>query len=131
MGLNANSWCTNHRKEKILQVHEFLDQHKPDVLIILETACSERAKLIVPHDDYHHIHNPIKLTEGSDEGSALGRGTAIIYKKHLIADKISQELNGDHVCAIRLKTKSLNMIIIGFHANHPRDGREKLQKILT
>lgn len=42
-------------------MHRMLDKYRPDCLLVAETACPQTSKIIIPHDDYSVMYQPINV----------------------------------------------------------------------
>jgi hypothetical protein len=56
-----------------------IEHNHPDCLLIAETACSQKKRIIVPHDEYIAHYIPV---DTDDENKALGNGMALITPKN-------------------------------------------------
>lgn len=69
-----------------MEINELLE-NKPDIVLILETACAQKEILLAGHDDYEII-GINALTNNNKE--ALGKGVAVCFKKTMRIEVINQ-----------------------------------------
>ena len=88
MGFNVRGWPFNSRNTKEDAIIQLLNNHRPDILINLESHLNDSITALSFHDDYEILLNNPSI--GLDVGHSRGRGILFLGKKGLIrnsADK--------------------------------------------
>ena len=57
MGLNCQGWPKSGCERKEPFIYSLLDKQKPDILIILESALTDKSKTLSIHDEYEIVLN--------------------------------------------------------------------------
>ena len=91
MGLNVCGWPFNSGNTKIPAIIQLLNNHRPDILIILESHLKDSTAAHSFHDDYEILLNNPSI--GLDVGHSRGKGILIIGKRGLILKKIFPDFN--------------------------------------
>ena len=91
MGLNVRGWPFNSRNSKVSAIIQLLSNHRPDILIILESHLNDSTAAQSFHDEYEILLNNPSI--GLDVGHSRGKGILIIGKKGLILKKIFPDFN--------------------------------------
>ena len=124
MGLNCHGWPKKGCNKKVDNAFEILEENKPDILLLLETAQNDEVKPLSFHDDYEVLlNNP---TRELDNKHSLGKGTSILAKKGSNVEMIFPAWNNDRrALAICTYDNNKKMIIGSFHL----DLKEKKSEI--
>ena len=99
---------------KVDAIIQLLNNHRPDILIILESHINDSITALSFHDDYEILlNNPLI---GLDVGHSRGRGILFLGKKGLIRKKIFPSFNHSRqAMALVQYDNNKHLVLTAFH----------------
>ena len=132
MGLNVGGWPFNSRNTRVEAIIRLLNNHRPDILIILESHLNDSITALSFHDDYEILLNNPSI--GLDVGHSRGRGILFLGRWGLTLNKIFPNFNHSRqaVALVQYDNNKL-LVLAAFHLDqvHKQYEVHKLSLLLA
>ena len=114
MGLNVRGWPLNSRNTKVDAIIQLLNNHSPDILIIMEYHLNDGITALTFHDNFKILLNNPSI--GLDVGNSRGRGILFLGKKGLILNKLFPSFNHSRqAVALVQYDNNKHLVLAAFH----------------